>query len=108
MMNNLTDDRRWSENVAWLYDCDFEFLNRDNITRIVATGPRARDYYLRLLMAGVKKDKLRCALRELDAPDLLDYNKGSSVCLFYGTDALSLVYKVQAKTKKLAEEAAGR
>ena len=106
MMNNLSDDRRWSENVSWLYDCDFEFLKKDNITRIVATGPRARDYYLRLLMAGVPEDKLRCTLHEIDAPELLAYNKGSSVCLFYGTDAMGLVYKVQARIKKLAQEAA--
>ena len=108
MMNNLSDDRHWSENVAWLYDCDFEFLNRDNITRIVATGPRARDYYLRLLMAGVPEEKLRCTLRELDAPDLLEYKKDASVCLFYGTDAMTLVYKVRSRIKKLAEEAAAR
>ncbi len=108
MMNNLSDDQHWSENVTWLYDCDFEFLNKDNITRIVATGPRARDYYLRLLMAGIPEDRLRCTLHELDAPDLLEYKKGTSVCLFYGTDAMKLVYKVQGRTKKLAEEAAAR
>ncbi len=108
MMNNLSDDQRWSENVAWLYDCDFEFLNKDNITRIVATGPRARDYYLRLLMAGVPEDKLRCTLHELDAPELLEYKTGSSICLFYGTDAMNLVYKVQGRIKKLAQEAAER
>ena len=106
MMNNLSDDLRWSENVAWLYDSDFEFLNKDNITRLVATGPRARDYYLRLLMAGVPEEKLRCTLHEMDAPELLDYKKGSSVCLFYGTDAIKLVYKVQGRIKKLAQEAA--
>lgn len=105
MMNCIHDQQHWSENVTWLYDCDFEFLNKDNITRIVATGPRAKDYYLRLLIAGVPGDKLRCTLSEMDAPSLLDYNSGSSICLFYGTDALDLVFRVQGKIKKLAEEA---
>ncbi len=108
MMNNLSDDQHWSENVTWLYDCDFEFLNKSNITRIVATGPRARDYFLRLLMAGIPEEKLRCALHEMDAPELLEYKKGSSVCLFYGTDAMKLVYKVQGRTKKLAQEVAAQ
>lgn len=105
MMNCIRDQQHWSENVAWLYDCDFEFLNKDNITRIVATGPRAKDYYMRLLLAGVPEEKLRCTLREMDAPSLLDYESGSSVCLFYGTDALELVYKVQGRIRKLAQEA---
>jgi UDP-N-acetylmuramoyl-L-alanyl-D-glutamate--2,6-diaminopimelate ligase len=108
MMNCLHDQQHWSENVTWLYDCDFEFLNKDNIKRIVATGPRAKDYYLRLLLAGVPEDRLRCTPNELDAPALLDYTPGESVCLFYGTDALDLVYRVQGRIKKLAEEAARR
>ncbi|UOO37651.1 DUF1727 domain-containing protein [Oscillospiraceae bacterium CM] len=106
MMNCIHDQQHWSENVTWLYDCDFEFLNNENITRIVATGPRAKDYYLRLVFAGVPEDRLRCTLRELDAPALLAYENGESVCLFYGTDALDLVYKVQGKIKQCAEAAA--
>jgi len=105
MMNCAHDQQHWSENTAWLYDCDFEFLNRETITRIVATGPRAKDYCLRLLLAGVPEEKIRCAFHELDAPDLLEYAEGSSICLLYGTDALALVYKVQAKLEKLAQEA---
>ena len=108
MMNCMEDQKKWSENTTWLYDCDFEFLAREGITRIVCTGPRAKDYYLRLLIAGVPEEKLRCTMSELDAPDLLAYNPGESVCLFYGTDALDLVYKVQAKIIRCAEEAAAK
>jgi UDP-N-acetylmuramoyl-L-alanyl-D-glutamate--2,6-diaminopimelate ligase len=108
MMNCIHDQQHWSENVTWLYDCDFEFLNNDAITRIVATGPRAKDYYLRLLFAGVPEEKIRCTMSEMDAPELLEYTAGESVCLFYGTDALDLVYRVQGKIKALAQEAAGR
>jgi hypothetical protein len=108
MMNCLHDQQHWSENVTWLYDCDFEFLNRENITRIVCTGPRARDYILRLQFAGVPEEKIRVTMSELDAPSLLEYSSGESVCLFYGTDALDLVYKVQGRIMALAQEAAGR
>lgn len=95
MMNNLGDAKKWSENVCWLYDCDFEFLNRENITRIVATGPRAKDYLLRLLLAGVPEEKLRCTLHEIDAPKLLELNENESVFIFYGTDAIGLAYQVR-------------
>jgi UDP-N-acetylmuramoyl-L-alanyl-D-glutamate--2,6-diaminopimelate ligase len=108
MMNCIHDQQHWSENVTWLYDCDFEFLKKDTITRIVATGPRAKDYRLRLLFAGVPDEKIRCTLNEMDAPTLLEYSSGESVCLFYGTDALDLVYRVQGKIRSLAEEAAAR
>jgi UDP-N-acetylmuramyl tripeptide synthase len=107
MMNCLADQKHWSENVCWLYDCDFEFLNRENITRIVATGPRAKDYYLRLLLAGVPEARLRCAARETDAPGLLAFAPGESVYIFYGTDAIDLAYSVRDETKRLAERAEG-
>ena len=44
--------------MPWLYDCDFEFLNDDSIQKIIIGGPRAEDFYLRLLIAGVPKEKL--------------------------------------------------
>jgi hypothetical protein len=103
MMNNLHDSKNWSENVCWLYDCDFEFLDRDDITRIVATGPRARDYYYRLLFAGVPEERLRCSDSELRAPELLELRRGSSVYILYGTDAIELAERVRAETKRLAE-----
>jgi UDP-N-acetylmuramoyl-L-alanyl-D-glutamate--2,6-diaminopimelate ligase len=108
MMNNLHDSKNWSENVCWLYDCDFEFLNTDGVRRIVATGPRAKDYYLRLLYAGVPEDKLRCCRSETDAPALLEYGEGESVYILYGTDAIELANRVRAEAKRLAEVARHR
>ncbi|MDR2357328.1 MAG: MurT ligase domain-containing protein [Oscillospiraceae bacterium] len=105
MMNNLHDSKNWSENVCWLYDCDFEFLNRPEITRIVATGPRARDYYYRLLLAGVPEERLRCTDDEREAPSRLEYRSGESVYILYGTDAIKLAYSVRDEAKRLAEVA---
>jgi len=97
MMNNLSDSKAWSENTCWLYDCDFELLERDDITRIVATGARALDYCLRLQFAGVPEEKLRSTEREIDAPHELAPEPGDSVYIFYGTDAIALAYKVRDK-----------
>ncbi|MDR2664893.1 MAG: MurT ligase domain-containing protein, partial [Oscillospiraceae bacterium] len=104
MMNNLSDSKKWSENVCWLYDCDFEFLNRDDITRIVATGARARDYRYRLLLAGVPEDRLRFTDDERDAPAQLMCSAGASVYILYGTDAISLAYEVRDGVRRRAEE----
>lgn len=106
MMNCLGDEKHWSENVCWLYDCDFEFLASDEITHIVATGPRAKDYRLRLNLAGVPDEKIDCVRDEFEATEKLHFNPGSSVYMFYGTDSLSLAFRVREKVMKLAEEAA--
>lgn len=104
MMNCLGDEKHWSENTCWLYDCDFEFLNNENIKKIIVTGPRGKDYKLRLLLAGISEDKIIWTKKEIDAPDLLDYKKGEKIFIFYGTDSILLGEKVLDKTKILASE----
>lgn len=106
MMNNLNDEKNWSENTCWLYDCDFEFLNRDNISHIVCTGPRTKDYRLRLNLAGVPDERISCMEDELEAVNLLSLKPGTSVYMFYGTDSLSLAFKVKESIEKRAKEEA--
>ena len=106
MMNCLGDAKHWSENVCWLYDCDFEFLRRDDIRCIVATGPRASDYRLRLLLAGVAEEKIICVRDEMEAAERLPFTAGDQIYLFYGTDSFVYAGKVREKLVKLAKEAA--
>lgn len=104
MMNCQHDEIEWSENICWLYDCDFEFLNKDNITNIIATGTRYKDYKLRLLMAGCDQTKIKEARNELETPELLDYSKPSTVFILYGTDAIDLATDVKNKILKTIKE----
>lgn len=99
MMNSLGDVKHWSENVCWLYDADFEFLNKDDIKNIVVTGPRAKDYYLRLKLAGVGDDRISFLEKEVDAPKALKLHKGESIYIFYGTDSIGLANRVLAGVK---------
>ena len=106
MMSCMTDERHWSENTSWLYDCDFEFLNTPEITHIIATGPRAIDYKLRLVLAGVDEDKIDCIEDAEKAAESLRFVDGSTVYMFYAADQLDYVFKVREKIKALAKEAA--
>ncbi len=104
MMNCLYDEQHWSENTCWMYDCDFEFLNDENIGEIVVSGPRARDYRLRLLFAGVSDDKIKLMPDELEGARKIKLEKGMKVCVFHGVDSFDLTQKVR---KILVERANG-
>ena len=104
MMNNLSDNNTWSENVCWLYDCDFEFLNKDNIKNIICTGPRAKDYFLRLKYAGVDDSVISIVGDELSAPDKLKLVDAEDVYVLFGTDSIELADKVVEKSKKVMLE----
>lgn len=104
MMNCLYDEQHWSENTCWMYDCDFEYLNRDNIRQIVVSGPRARDYRLRLLFAGVDDSRILCVPDELEAARRIDMKKGDKLCVFHGVDSFDLTQDV----RKILVERAGK
>lgn len=94
MMNCLGDQKHWSENICWMYDCDFEFLNDNDIVNVVCTGPRAKDYYLRLRIAGVPEDRISIEPDEYEARHALKLQEAVDVYLLYGTDSLALAEKI--------------
>ena len=57
-LSDLHDEIDKSENMTWLYDIDFEFLNSESIKQIVIAGVRVYDILLRLLMAGISEEKI--------------------------------------------------
>ena len=82
----MLDDKTYkktTEIMTWVYDADFEFLNDESITRVIAGGVRVHDYHLRLLLAGVPEEKIRCVENELDAPGEL---------LLDGTDKVFILH----------------
>lgn len=80
---DLFDARDSSENLTWLYDCDFEFLNNEDIDKIIIGGPRAEDFYLRLLIAGVPKEKLVFTSNTEETADYLSLDKNKDIYILF-------------------------
>ena len=59
---------------------------------------------MRLLLAGVPEEKIIWVKSEIDAPDKLEYTKGESIFVFYGTDSIALGERVLAKIKDIARK----
>lgn len=91
MLDDVFDRQGSSENMTWIYDCDYEFLNDESIERIVVAGVRRADYRLRLLMAGVPEEKIVVTPKEDEAPGLLKLD---------GTDRVYVLHELY-----LAQEA---
>ena len=93
------DAKETSESIIWLYDCDFEFLNDDSIDKIVIGGPRCEDFYLRLLIAGVPKEKLVYFNDTNEIVDGLSLEKGKDVYVLYDVDTDKVAKDVCNKIK---------
>lgn len=82
MLDDLTY-KKTTEIMTWVFDADFELLNHESIKRIVVGGVRIHDYHLRLLLAGVPEEKIRCVESEADAPRELALEPGERVFILH-------------------------
>jgi len=102
-MDDLYDRRKSVEYIGWIYDVDYEFLNREDVVQVVATGPRCYDHKVRLLLAGVPEDRIRCAEDELACVDEIATEKVDSVYILYDTSTYNLSCQMKEKLLKKLE-----
>ena len=94
MLDDLTY-KKTTEIVTWVYDADFEFLNDESIKRIVVGGVRMHDYHMRLLLAGVPEEKIRCVEHETDAPAELELDGTDKVFILHDLTTPQLTKQVR-------------
>lgn len=92
------------ENVAWLYDANFEYLNQDFINQIIIVGYRNEDFRARLLLAGFPDDKIVCLTKVDDLLSHVNYDSETYV-LLHGTKNIDSTAKISNElASKLMEE----
>lgn len=99
------DESRSSERIGWIYDTDYEFLNDENVVQILATGVRCRDHQVRLLLAGVPREKLVCSEDELAAIEQLRCEGLESVYLLHDMSSYSRSVTAMEKLRGVLEGA---
>ncbi len=106
IVDDFFDNNGSSENLTWIYDCDFEFLNDESIERIIIGGKRSQDYYLRLLLAGVPKEKIFYSKDESKTPDYLSLEKDKTIYILFDMYNQAIVDNVKKiiKNKILGKE----
>lgn len=100
ILDDCDDAKNSSENLTWLYDADFELLNDDSIKQIIIGGVRCYDYYLRLLIAGVEKSKLKCVENELETVDFLEKDKINKLFILHDIYKYDVALKLKEKFRK--------
>lgn len=96
-LDDLHEAANGSENTAWQYDTDYEFLNDDSIKQIIVAGARYLDDYVRLEIAGIDKNKMICKRDEMSAIDGLKLDGIETVFILH--DLYSMELKEAAKKK---------
>lgn len=95
------------ENTAWLFDTDFEFLNDENIPQIIASGARHWDVYLRLLLAGIPRERIKHLEDNEKAASLLDPACADAVFILYDVYTIGLANRVKEQVRERLAAASG-
>ena len=83
LLDDVFDEKSSSENIAWLYDADFEFLAEENTVQVLAVGARCLDTRLRLLIAGVPEERIAVVPQARNAADAVALADCDKVFVLY-------------------------
>ena len=104
ILEDLYDGKRTSENIAWIYETDFEFLKGDDIKQIIVGGKRADDYMVRLLLAGVDKSKITCCRYETDTVKHLKPELVNKIMIMYDLFNVVSLNSIKEQLKALNDK----
>jgi len=105
MYDVIFDETETTENIAWIYDADYEFLNSEDLVQVIPCGVRALDGKLRLLIAGVPEEKITPVSCEAEVAPAIRYSEVDRIFLLYDVYRHSIAVKVRAEVMKKIEEA---
>lgn len=97
LLDDLHEAANGSENIAWHYDTDFEFLNDDSIKQILTAGARYLDTKVRLEMADIPMEKVTCQRDEVSLVDKLNIEGIDKIFILH--DLYSIKMKEEIKDK---------
>lgn len=104
-MDDAYDRKKSVEYIGWIYDVDYEFMTREGVEQVIATGPRCYDHKVRLLLAGVPEERIFCAEDEMAGVDLVQTADMDAVYILYDTSTYSLSCQMKEKLLKKLEAA---
>lgn len=85
LINENSEHHTLSENNAWYYDTDFEYLNKDHVLQIIGGGHRILDLKVKIALTGIPLDRYQASWNELDTAKLVDLNLVDAIYILNGT-----------------------
>ena len=104
LLDDLHEAANGSENIAWHYDTDFEFLRDDSIKQILTAGARYLDTKVRFQMADVDMERVICQRDELDLINKLKLDNIDKVFILHDLYSIELKNEMKKRVISKIEE----
>jgi UDP-N-acetylmuramyl tripeptide synthase len=103
ILDDLHEEAHGSEDTAWQYDTDYEFLNDDSIKQLIIAGPRYLDSYIRCLMADISAEKMVYESDLLEATDKLKLEGIDKIFILHDLYSITETKEIKQKVKELID-----
>lgn len=104
IVDDLHEAAKGSENIAWQYDTDYEFLNDESIKQVIIAGPRYLDGYVRMRMADVPEEKIVYTRDEIEATSKANLDGIDKVIILHDLYSIEETEKIKNKIKEMIKE----
>ncbi len=101
IVDDLHEEAKGSENTSWQYDTDYEFLNDETIKQVIIAGPRYLDGKVRLLMAGIPKEKIYCKKDIIEATNELRLDEIDGVFILHDLYSIEETKKIKQNVEEM-------
>ena len=100
ILDDLHEEAKGSEDTAWQYDTDYEFLNDESIKQIIVAGPRYLDSYVRMLMADIPPEKIVYKKDLIEATSELKLDGIDKVFILHDLYSIEETQQIKQKVKE--------
>ena len=100
LLDDLHEAANSSENIAWHYDTDYEFLNSESIKQILTAGARYLDTYVRMQMADIPKEKIVYQRDEISLVEKLNLEGIDKVFILHDLYSIDLKNQIKKKVEE--------
>ena len=104
ILDDLHEEAKGSEDTAWQYDTDYEFLNDESIKQIIVAGPRYLDSYVRMLMANIPPEKIVYKKDLIEATSELKLDGIDKVFILHDLYSIEETKQIKQKVKELIDQ----
>lgn len=104
LLDDLHEAESGSENIAWHYDTDYEFLNDDSIKQILTAGARYLDTKVRFQMTDIDMNKVVCQRDEVSLVEKLNLENIDKVFILHDLYSIELKNEIKDRVIKKIEE----
>ena len=108
IIDDKHDNNGDTENITWIYDCDYSGMADPSVKKVIFGGPRCHDHVLRALLAGVDKDKIVITDSVFDTLNHVDVNETDCFFIIYDLYLVGESGQLRELLKKKIKEEAGK